>query len=73
MSLRIYFVRHGETTYSQTGGFCGAIDPELTPAGSQMAETVCRHLRKSALGGCLCQSDETHNCYCKTFVRCCGN
>jgi probable phosphoglycerate mutase len=38
MSLRIYFVRHGETTYSQTGGFCGAIDPELTPAGSQMAE-----------------------------------
>ncbi|MEG4804774.1 histidine phosphatase family protein [Microcoleus sp. ARI1-B5] len=38
MSLKIYFVRHGETTYSQTGGFCGAIDPELTPAGSQMAE-----------------------------------
>jgi probable phosphoglycerate mutase len=38
MSLRIYFVRHGETTYSQTGGFCGAIDPELTPAGFQMAE-----------------------------------
>ena len=38
MSLRIYFVRHGETTYSQTGGFCGAIDPELTPEGSQMAE-----------------------------------
>ncbi|MEG4073553.1 histidine phosphatase family protein [Microcoleus sp. Pol14C2] len=38
MSLRIYFVRHGETTYSQTGSFCGAIDPELTPEGSQMAE-----------------------------------
>jgi probable phosphoglycerate mutase len=38
MSLKIYFVRHGETTYSQTGGFCGAIDPELTPAGFQMAE-----------------------------------
>ncbi|MBD0395261.1 MAG: histidine phosphatase family protein [Microcoleus sp. C1-bin4] len=38
MSLKIYFVRHGETTYSQTGSFCGAIDPELTPAGYQMAE-----------------------------------
>ena len=38
MSLKIYFLRHGETTYSKTGGFCGAIDPELTPEGSQMAE-----------------------------------
>ncbi|MEG3954510.1 histidine phosphatase family protein [Microcoleus sp. herbarium2] len=38
MSLKIYFLRHGETTYSKTGGFCGHIDPELTAVGSQMAE-----------------------------------
>ncbi|MEG4211105.1 histidine phosphatase family protein [Microcoleus sp. S13_B4] len=38
MSLKIYFVRHGETTYSKAGSFCGHIDPELTPEGSQMAE-----------------------------------
>lgn len=37
MSLKIYFLRHGETTYSKTGGFCGDLDPELTDAGSQMA------------------------------------
>jgi probable phosphoglycerate mutase len=38
MSLRIYFLRHGETTYSKTGGFCGDLDPELTPQGVEMAE-----------------------------------
>lgn len=38
MSLNLYFLRHGETTHSQTGGYCGFIDPELTEAGKQMAE-----------------------------------
>ena len=38
MSLKLYFIRHGETTYSKTGGYCGIIDPELTPEGSEMAE-----------------------------------
>ena len=38
MSLIIYFLRHGETTASQTGSYCGALDPDLTPEGYQMAE-----------------------------------
>ena len=38
MSLKIYLLRHGETTYSQTGGFCGSLDPELTDAGLEMAK-----------------------------------
>jgi broad specificity phosphatase PhoE len=38
MSLTLYFLRHGETPYSRTGGFCGALDPELTPEGLQMAQ-----------------------------------
>lgn len=38
MSLIIYFLRHGETTASQKGGYCGTLDPELTPQGYQMAE-----------------------------------
>ena len=38
MSLKIYFLRHGETVYSKTGGFCGDLDPELTPEGAKMAE-----------------------------------
>lgn len=37
MALTLYFLRHGETTYSQTGGFCGSLDPDLTDEGLQMA------------------------------------
>lgn len=38
MSLKIYFIRHGETTFSQSGGYCGILDPDLTPAGHEMAQ-----------------------------------
>jgi len=38
MSLTLYFLRHGETTSSRTGGYCGTLDPDLTPEGYQMAE-----------------------------------
>ena len=38
MNLIIYFLRHGETTASQTGGYCGTLDPDLTSEGYQMAE-----------------------------------
>jgi broad specificity phosphatase PhoE len=38
MSLKLYLLRHGETEYSRTGGYCGDLDPELTPAGMLMAQ-----------------------------------
>lgn len=38
MSLTIYFLRHGETTHSKTGGYCGELDPELTSEGQEMAQ-----------------------------------
>jgi broad specificity phosphatase PhoE len=38
MTLKLYLLRHGETTYSQTGGYCGELDPDLTSAGQQMAQ-----------------------------------
>jgi probable phosphoglycerate mutase len=38
MTLMIYFLRHGETTASQTGGYCGTLNLELTDTGHQMAE-----------------------------------
>jgi len=40
MSLKLYFLRHGETIYSQTGGYCGRLNPELTTAGMEMAEEL---------------------------------
>jgi probable phosphoglycerate mutase len=38
VSLTLYFLRHGETVYSQTGGYCGELDPELTEEGGLMAK-----------------------------------
>ncbi|MEB3212756.1 MAG: histidine phosphatase family protein [Leptolyngbyaceae bacterium] len=38
MVLRLHLLRHGETTHSQTGGYCGTTDPELTDAGTDMAK-----------------------------------
>jgi broad specificity phosphatase PhoE len=45
MSLKIYFLRHGETDYSQTGSYCGDLDVELTPEGIQMAEAFATTYR----------------------------
>jgi broad specificity phosphatase PhoE len=39
MSLQLYLLRHGETLHSRTGTYCGDLDPELTAAGQQMAES----------------------------------
>jgi len=38
MGVIFYFLRHGETQASQTGGYCGVLDVDLTPEGRQMAE-----------------------------------
>lgn len=38
MTLNLYLLRHGETQSSASGGFCGTIDPDLTPEGHLMAE-----------------------------------
>ena len=38
MSLKLYFLRHGQTACSRENLFCGASDPALTPEGVEMAE-----------------------------------
>ena len=40
MALTLYFLRHGQTAYSKTGGYCGTPenDPGLTPDGMAMAK-----------------------------------
>lgn len=47
MSLTLYLIRHGETIYSQTGGYCGELDPDLTDAGKQMAEALAESYRST--------------------------
>jgi probable phosphoglycerate mutase len=38
LSLTLYFLRHGQTTYSRANAFCGSLDPELTADGLEMAQ-----------------------------------
>ncbi|MGJ3254351.1 MAG: histidine phosphatase family protein [Elainellaceae cyanobacterium] len=38
MGLQVYFLRHGETSFSLSGGFCGELDLDLTEQGNEMAE-----------------------------------
>jgi len=45
LSLKLYFLRHGETLYSETGAYCGEVDAELTPEGAQMAEAFAEAYR----------------------------
>jgi len=40
MGMTLYFVRHGETEASRTGGYCGILDVDLTAEGYQMAEDL---------------------------------
>jgi probable phosphoglycerate mutase len=47
MSLRIYFLRHGETPHSQRGAYCGATDPDLTASGEEMARVFANSYSKS--------------------------
>jgi probable phosphoglycerate mutase len=38
LSLKLYFLRHGQTARSRDNVFCGALDPELTSEGLEMAQ-----------------------------------
>lgn len=38
MTLKLHFLRHGQTPFSQENKFCGSLDAEMTPEGEQMAE-----------------------------------
>jgi probable phosphoglycerate mutase len=52
MGLTLYFLRHGETQASLTGGYCGLLDVDLTHEGHQMAEdfaAACKSLPWAAV------------------------
>jgi broad specificity phosphatase PhoE len=54
MTLHLYLLRHGETTYSQSGAHCGWIDPDLTPIGQTMAAQFAQAYRSTPWAGVYC-------------------
>ncbi len=51
MTLNLYLLRHGETTFSQSGNFCGETDAELTTEGMQMAKSFADVYQKLKWSG----------------------
>lgn len=52
MSLTLYLLRHGQTTFSRANAFCGAgLDPELTTDGAAMARCVADYYRDASWAG----------------------
>ena len=52
MSLRLFLLRHGETTFSISQGFCGVLDVDLTDYGYEMAQAFAdgyKHLDWEAI------------------------
>jgi hypothetical protein len=50
LSLTLYFLRHRETIYSETGAYRGEVDAELTPEGAQMAEAFAKAVSTAPIG-----------------------
>ena len=46
MTLRLYLLRHGETTFSINRGYCGVLDVELTKAGQAMAQAFADEYKR---------------------------
>jgi broad specificity phosphatase PhoE len=54
MRLTLYFIRHGETQASRTGGYCGILDVDLTKEGRQMAEEFAAAYKSSPWTAVFC-------------------
>ena len=46
MSLRLHFLRHGQTPHSRDDRFCGSSDPDLTDDGRAMAAAIAEALER---------------------------
>lgn len=46
MSLKLFFLRHGETTFSQSGGYCGVLNVDLTQSGHAMAAAFAEQYKE---------------------------
>jgi broad specificity phosphatase PhoE len=51
----MYFLRHGQTTFSRANAFCGSgLDPELTEDGQQMAQAFAATFQSTSWNAIYC-------------------
>ncbi|NEQ28758.1 MAG: histidine phosphatase family protein [Microcoleus sp. SIO2G3] len=54
MSLKLYFLRHGQTDCSRNNSFCGSINADLTPDGVEMAKAFAIAYRSTPWTAIFC-------------------
>jgi probable phosphoglycerate mutase len=54
LSLKLYFLRHGQTDRSRDNVFCGSIDPDLTADGVEMAKAFAVTYRSLPWNAIFC-------------------
>ena len=56
-NLTIYFLRHGQTSFSRANAFCGAgLDPQLTTDGQAMAQCFAEKYAQTAWQAIYCST-----------------
>jgi broad specificity phosphatase PhoE len=70
--LTLYLVRHGHTSQSSEGVFCGDLDPPLTDRGREEAERVAQALKPLGLGGIYCSPKLRARMTADPIARACG-
>ena len=57
MSLKLFFLRHGQTSFSRANAFCGSgLNPELTDDGAQMAQQFAAFYAQTEWKAVFCSS-----------------
>jgi len=57
MSLKLFFLRHGQTAHSRANSFCGSgLDPILTPDGVEMAQDFAAAWAQTRWQAIFCSS-----------------
>jgi probable phosphoglycerate mutase len=70
--LTLYLVRHGQTSQSSEGVFCGDLDPPLTERGKGEAERVAGAVQSLGLSAIYCSPKLRARMTCEPIARACG-
>jgi broad specificity phosphatase PhoE len=70
--LTLYLVRHGNTSQSSEGVFCGDLDPPLTERGKSEADRVAGALKPLGLSAIYCSPKLRARMTAEPIARACG-
>jgi probable phosphoglycerate mutase len=72
LSLTLYLLRHGQTTFSRENAFCGSLDPELTPFGVDMAQAFANAYSSTPWNAIFCSPMQRTKATAKPLCKALG-